>query len=130
MADTALTLTVRVPVRVAAPPRVATREPAQVARMLALAHHVEAGLASGRLVDQATVARVLGFTRARLTHLLDLTLLAPPIQDAVLALEAVDGVEPVAEHALRAVCRARTWREQWARWQRLRPDARSQRVPL
>jgi hypothetical protein len=31
------------------------------------------------------------------TQLLDLTLLAPDIQEAVLALEAVDGVEPMSE---------------------------------
>jgi ParB-like chromosome segregation protein Spo0J len=62
--------------------------------MLALAHTLEAAIAAGEFADRADVARHLGFTRARVTQLLDLTLLAPDIQEAVLALEAVDGVEP------------------------------------
>jgi hypothetical protein len=48
----------------------------------------------------ADVARRLGFTRARLTHLLDLLLLAPDVQVAVLSLEAIDGAEPMSERAL------------------------------
>ncbi len=45
----------------------------------------------------------LGLTRARGPHLLDLLLLAPDIQAAELALEAVDGAEPMAERTLRTV---------------------------
>jgi len=94
-----------------APPAPVQR-PARVALMLSLAHKIQEAIAHGKLRDQADVARRLGFTRARLTHLLDLLLLAPDLQERVLFLEAVDGVEPISERALRAVAHARSWADQ------------------
>lgn len=88
------------------------RRPAKVARMLALAHHLQNAIDRGLVADRAAVARKLGFTRARVTQLLDLLLLAPDLQEAVLAMEAVDGVEPMAERTLRAVAHAGAWEEQ------------------
>ena len=102
------------------PPREQARRPAHVAEQLALAHHLRRALDAGKLGDQATLARALGLSRARVTHLLDLTLLAPDLQDEVLALEAIDGAEPMAERALWAVVRAGSWREQRDCWQHLR----------
>lgn len=49
-----------------------------------------------------------------MTQLLDLLLLAPDIQEQVLAMEAVDGVEPVGERALREVAHTGTWEHQLA----------------
>jgi len=94
------------------PPREPTRRPAKVAQLLALAHHLERGLRTGAIADQASIARALGFSRARITQLLDLTLLAPDIQEAVLRMEAVDGVEPMAERELRAFAHAEFWADQ------------------
>lgn len=88
------------------------RRPAKVARMLALAHHLQSAIDRGLVADRAAVARKLGLTRARVTQLLDLLLLAPDLQLAVLALEAVDGAEPMSERALRAVAHAGSWVEQ------------------
>lgn len=62
---------------VAEPPPEPVRRPDRVAVMLALAHKIRAAIAQGQVRDQADVARRLGFTRARLTYLLDLLLLAP-----------------------------------------------------
>jgi hypothetical protein len=67
---------------------------------------------SAGLTDRADVARRLGFTRARITHLLDLPLLAPDIQELVLGFVAVDGPEPMSERTLRAVARVAEWPEQ------------------
>ncbi|QDE65969.1 hypothetical protein BHS07_02500 [Myxococcus xanthus] len=53
---------------------------------------------------------------ARVTHLLDLQLLAPDIQEEVLFLEAVDGKEPLSERALRVIAHAGAWEAQRARW--------------
>ena len=50
----------------------------------------------------------VGLKRARVTQLLDLLLLAPDLQVLVLALAAIDGVEPTSERALRVVAHARS----------------------
>ena len=93
-----------------------TARPARVAVMLALAHHIQRAIDAGLVADRAAVARKLGLTRARVTQVLDLLLLAPDLQGAVLALEAGDGVEPIAERALRRTAHAKTWTEQRAMW--------------
>lgn len=92
------------------------RRPAKVARMLALAHHLQRAIDQGLVADRAAVARYLGLTRARVTQLLDLLLLCPRLQERVLTLEAVDGVEPMAERALRSVAHAGPWEAQRRAW--------------
>ncbi len=82
--------------------------------MLALAHTVADAIASGKLVDQADAARRLGLTRARITQLLALLRLAPDLQEHVLFLEAVDGIEPLTERDLRKVTRVACWAQQRA----------------
>jgi len=92
------------------------RRPAHVARMLALAHHIQGAIDRRVVADRAEVARKLGLTRARITQLLDLTLLAPDLQVRVLELEAVDGVEPLTERQVREVVHAGSWAQQRAKW--------------
>ena len=87
--------------------------PAKVARMLALAHHLQRAIDEGLVADRAAVARKLGLTRARVTQLLDLLLLAPRLQEAILTLEALDGVEPVSERVLRSVAHEGRWAAQF-----------------
>jgi hypothetical protein len=100
--------------------RTPVRRPAKVARMLALAHHLQRTIDNGLVADRAAVARKLGLTRARVTQLLDLLLLAPRIQEAVLTLEAVDGVEPLCERKLRSVVSTASWDQQRVRFAELR----------
>ncbi len=92
------------------------RRPARVAVMLALAHRLQAAIDEGKVSDQAETARRLGLTRARITQLLDLTLLAPDIAEEILFLQAVDGVEPLAERMLRPITTTPDWTEQRRRW--------------
>jgi hypothetical protein len=92
------------------------QRPARVALMLALAHKVQEAIDAGKVADRADVARRLGFTRARITHLLDLLLLAPDLQDEVLGLVAVDGKEPMSERTIRAVAGAGSWFAQRRAW--------------
>jgi class 3 adenylate cyclase len=101
------------------------RRPAKVARQLALAHHLQAAIERGLVADQAALARKLGLTRARVTQLFDLLMLAADLQEQVLALEAVDGAEPMAERTLREVAHAGTWAEQRAAWSALAAHDRS-----
>jgi ParB-like chromosome segregation protein Spo0J len=77
--------------------------------MLALAHKIQQAIDRGVVRDRAEVARRLGLTRARVTQLLDLALLAPDIQDQLLFLESVDGQDAVAERQIREVVRNDTW---------------------
>jgi predicted XRE-type DNA-binding protein len=88
----------------------AVRRPARVAIMLALAHKIQQAIDRGAVSDRAEVARKLGLTRARVTQLLDLTLLAPNIQERILFAESVDGLETTCERTLRAVARAVSWK--------------------
>jgi len=82
--------------------------------MLALAHHLQGAIDQGLIADRAAVTRKLELTRARITQLLDLLMLTPDLQVAVLALEAVDGAEPMAERSLGTVAHAGSWADQRA----------------
>jgi hypothetical protein len=75
----------------------------------------------GEFRDYADVARQHGLTRARLTQVMNLLLLAPDIQADVLSLRFPPGREPVTERHLHLVLRSPVWAEQRAVWGRLRP---------
>ena len=99
----------------------ARRYPAHVARQLALAHALQRRVDGGEFTDHATMARDLGFTRARISQLMDLLLLAPDIQEELLFLEVPAGKQPLSERTLReAVLRSLDWNEQQRRWDSLR----------
>ncbi len=87
--------------------------PVRAARMLALAHHIERLVEAGELADYAAAARALGLTRARLTQVMSLLLLAPEIQERLLVGDLV-----VTERSLRAVLRVPEWAEQQRLWDR------------
>lgn len=93
------------------PPPEAERRPARVAVALALAHMIQRAIDKGEIRDQAEAARKLGVTRARITQILDLTLLAPDLQEKILLLEAVDGREPACSRGLKGHLRV-FWAEQ------------------
>lgn len=97
-----------------------TPHPGRVARLLALAHDIEARIEAGER-DDADVARAHGLTRARLTQVMNLLLLAPPIQEDVLHLEVLPGREPISERDLRRVLASLVWEEQVARWRATKP---------
>ena len=91
--------------------------PSAIARRVALAHHIEELIDRGELQGYADAARKLGLTRARITQVCDLTLLAPDIQAAILR----GDVEPRDRH-LREVGRHPLWRDQRRTFHRLFPN--------
>lgn len=82
------------------------RQPARVSRQLALAYDLRRRLDAGEFADYASMARALGFSRNRITQIMDLLLLAPDIQDESLFLEFLPGRQPINEaHLQRSVLR-------------------------
>ena len=82
----------------------------RAARMLALAHHVERLVEAGELTGYAEAARALGVTRARMSQLMNLLLLAPEIQKQILS----DTVQ-ISERGLRTVTAEAYWEQQCIR---------------
>lgn len=62
----------------------------RVARLMALAIRFEDLLKSGDVSDYAELARLAHVSRARITQIMNLLLLAPDIQEAILFLEPVE----------------------------------------
>jgi hypothetical protein len=91
-----------------------SRRPARVAVTLALAHTIQRAIDSGEIRDQAEAARRMGLTRARVTQILDMTFLAPDLQEELLLLPAITGVNPLKERVLRSIVRA-SWVNQRSR---------------
>jgi hypothetical protein len=89
----------------------------RVARLLAVAHQIEAKVRSGGYRDLADAARKLSLTRARVTQVVNLTLLAPQIQEAILGWPPITaGREPITERDLRTVVAEVVWARQQQRW--------------
>lgn len=86
--------------------------PTRVARMLALAHTMQGLLDRGEVTGYGDLATIAGITRARVSQLLDLTRLAPDLQEAVLFEDNQRGRGAITERSLRAVVRIASWDEQ------------------
>ena len=83
--------------------------PTRAARMLALAHHVERLIDAGQIADYAEAAQELGLTRGRMTQVMNLLLLSPEVQEAVLT-----GSRRSSECQLRASTAVAEWGDQEA----------------
>jgi hypothetical protein len=91
--------------------------PARVARQLALAYALQERIQSGEFGNQAALARGLGFSRERISKIMDLLNLAPDIQEEILFLECAPGGQPAAEADLhKLVLKTTVWEEQRACW--------------
>ncbi len=89
----------------------------RISRLLALAHHLERLVVSGEVKDYAELARLGNVSRARITQIMNLLLLAPDIQEAILFLpKVVAGHDPIKLKHLQAVCLERDWGRQRVRW--------------
>jgi hypothetical protein len=110
------------------PPRKPKKHPpAKIAKRLAFAHQVERAIHSGRFRTSAAAARAFGMSPSEMTRLLDLTLIAPNIQEEISHLMATDGVEPdMTERALRPLAALTSWAEHRAAWPQLLATAARQ----
>lgn len=93
--------------------------PLRVARMLALAHTIEAKIRDGTFASQSDAALALGFTRGRVTQLLALATLAPDIQEELLFATVARGRDWVSERGLRGISSVAAWAVQRRMWPKI-----------
>ena len=92
----------------------------RVARLMALALRFEDLLRRGEVRDAAELARVGHVTRARVTQVMNLLMLAPDLQEKLLFLPLVeDGRDPVKEWQVRPIAAEPVWGKQRRMWCRL-----------
>ena len=96
----------------------------RVARLLALAWHIEELVQSGTVSSYAAAARVGHVSRARLSQILSLLNLAPDLQEQLLFLQRpARGRQALVLRQVLTVAAALDWQEQRRRWRRLRRGA-------
>jgi len=92
----------------------------RVSRLLALALHMDDLRRRGEVTDYAELARLAMVTRARMTQIMSLLLLAPDIQEEILFLPRSDGGrDPIREKAVRPIASVPDWRKQRVMWRDL-----------
>ena len=86
---------------------------------MALAIRLENLVVTGDVADYSTLADVGHVSRTRITQIVNLTLLAPDIQEAILFLPAIEhGPDRITERDLRPLAAEPDWgrqREMWAK---------------
>lgn len=101
-------------------PRTLGRVP-RISRLVALAIHFDRLLRTEQVRDQSELARLARVTQPRMTQLMNLNHLAPPIQEELLHLPLVEiGKMPITERALRCIAAESDWRRQSALWAELK----------
>jgi ribosomal protein S14 len=95
-----------------------TGRPPGVARLLGLAHQIETKIQSGELRGYAHAAEVLGVSRARVSQITALALLASAIQEDILSLAG--GHDSITERQLRVIVAEPQWEAQMRLWRLVR----------
>jgi hypothetical protein len=89
----------------------------RVARLMALAIRFEGLIKGGAVADYAELARLGRVTRARITQIMNLLLLAPDIQEELLFLPRIErGREPLVLRDLQPLAATRDWAVQRKMW--------------
>jgi hypothetical protein len=92
----------------------------RVSRLLALAWRLDQLVRTGTLADYATLARLGHVSRARVSQIVSLLLLAPDIQETVLFLPPTKrGSDAIRLRQLQALAALPDWQHQRRRWQEL-----------
>ena len=106
----------------------------RLARLMALAIRFERLIQAGEVADYAELARLGHVTRARITQIMNLRLLAPDIQEQILFLPRIErGRAPMVLAQLQRIALVPDWRKQRRMWRDLLTrsglGATSQNVP-
>lgn len=109
----------------AALPNVAVGRVPRIARLMALAIRYEELIRSEQVADFAELARLGHVTRARVTQIMNLRLLAPDIQEALLELPRISkGRDQLTLPHLQPITLLLDWRMQRKQWEGLRKKLR------
>jgi len=93
----------------------------RITRLMALAIKFQDMVDRGEVRDYADLARLGYVTRARLTQIMNLSLLAPDIQEAILSLpNTIAGRDLVTERRMRQITAVVAWNRQRREWRVLR----------
>lgn len=96
----------------------------RITRLMALAIHFDALIQQGTVADYAALARRGRVTRARITQIMNLLLLAPDIQEAILFLPRITtGHDPIHLRQLQSISQVPDWGKQRRLWPQLQRDA-------
>ena len=92
----------------------------RITRLMALAIRFDGLIQSGAVENYSELARLGNVTRARMTQIMNLLMLAPEIQEEILYLpRAESGRDEVLLRDLQGVAADRVWCRQRKRWQSL-----------
>lgn len=92
----------------------------KVAKLMALAIRFEELIADGVVTDYAELARLSFVSRARVTQIMNLRLLAPDIQEAILfAPEILSGRDPISVRDMQPIALTANWKHQRNMWREL-----------
>lgn len=92
----------------------------RITRLMALAIRFDQLIRRGEVADYADLARLGHVSRARITQIMNLMLLAPDIQEQILFLPLVErGHDPIHLAQLQPIATLADWRKQRRLWKRL-----------
>jgi hypothetical protein len=92
----------------------------RIAKLMALAIRFEGLVRSGHVADYAELARLGHVTRARITQIMNLLLLAPDIQEQLLFLPRIErGTDPFFLRDLLPIAGEPDWQKQRKVWREL-----------
>ena len=95
----------------------------RISRLMAVAIRLEGLLLSGEGCDVTELARLGHVTQPRMSQILNLTMLAPDIQEELLFLPRVTAGKPtIHEKMLRPITAEVDWDRQREMWESLRPN--------
>lgn len=90
----------------------------RITRLMALAIKLQGMIDCGEIQDYVDIARLGYITRARASQIMNLTLLAPDIQEELLFLEDSTGGGTMKEHHIRKIAAVSAWSDQRKLWSR------------
>jgi hypothetical protein len=114
----------------ATPPALPGGRVPRVSRLLALAHRLDELVRTGVVTDYATLAELAHVSRARISQILNLLVLAPDIQEALLFLpRTMRGRDPIHLRQLQPLAAVLDWEQQRRLWRKLQTTRPTGPVP-